>query len=99
MVLRRVPLGRAYDDAEKLADGPGQGPRVRKTGQQPYVYHDRTSSKVLLGAFNAPDDPAAVKLRETLLKLAVPLTQEKTETMIVPAPALTDLAVLKTKAQ
>jgi hypothetical protein len=95
------PLEHAFDNAEKLAEFLAKDPDVQQTGCLPYVYHDRTSSKVLMGAFNAPDDPAAARLRETLLRLAVPLAQKqkKDDTMIVPAPALTDVEVLKASAQ
>jgi hypothetical protein len=106
------PLAQAFDNAEKLAEFLAKDPDVRKTGCLPYVYHDRTTSKVMMGAFNSPDDPAAVKLRETMLRLAIPLAQKeamlhpavplspkKAEIMIVPAPALTDVEVLKASAQ
>ena len=52
-------------------------PEVRKTGCLPYVFHDRTTSRVMMGAFNTPDDPAAVRLRDAMLKLAVPLAQRE----------------------
>ena len=63
----------AADDAEKLADALAKDPEVQRTGFQPYVYHDRTSSKVMIGAFQSPQDPKAPQLRDSLLKLAVPL--------------------------
>jgi hypothetical protein len=94
----KSPLGMAYDNAESLADALARDPEIKKTGAQPYVFHDRTSSKVMLGAFNAPDDPAAARLRATMLKIAVPLTQ-KTKSTIVPAPMLTDVEVLRASAQ
>ncbi len=97
--LKKSPLARAADDAEKLADVLAKNPEIRKTGFLPYVFHDRTSSKVLIGAFNAPDDPAAVQLRDRLLHLAVPLAQKTTDTMIVPASMLTDVDSLKSLAQ
>jgi hypothetical protein len=93
------PLEQAFDSAEKLANALSKDPEVQKTGCLPYVYHDRTTSKVMMGAFNTPDDPAAIKLREAMLHLAVPLSQKNKETMIVPAPALTDVEVLKAAAQ
>src|SRR5262249_34378961 len=94
------PLEHAFDSAEKLAEVLAKEPGVRKTGCLPYVYHDKTTSRVMLGAFNSPDDPAAVRLRDTLLKQAVNLSsKEKAGTMIVPAPYLTDVAVLKASAQ
>jgi hypothetical protein len=99
-LVKDSPLELAYDNAEKLADVLAKDPEVRKTGCLPYVFHDLTSSRVMIGAFNAPDDPAAQRLRESMLRLAVPLQQQKkTETVIVPAPVLTDLEVLKASAQ
>jgi hypothetical protein len=92
------PLEKAYDEAEELAEKLAKNPEVQKTGWQPYVFHDRTTSKVMMGAFNSPDDPAAAKLRNTLLRLAVDLAPKKTDTMIVPAPYLTDVEVLKASA-
>ena len=89
------PLEQAFDNAEKLAEVLAKDPEVRKTGCLPYVYHDATTSRVMMGAFNSPDDPSAVKLRETMLRLAVPLAQKKTDMMIVPAPFLTDVEVLR----
>src|SRR5205085_11155171 len=76
-VSKRSPLVTAADDAEKLADALSKAPEIQQTGYQPYVFHDRTSSKVMIGAFNSPDDPAAVRLRETLLRLAVPIMDTK----------------------
>src|SRR5206468_3922834 len=67
---KRSPLATAADDAEKLADALSKAPEIKQTGYQPYVYHDRTSSKVMIGAFGAPDDPAAAKLHDTLVRLA-----------------------------
>ena len=97
------PLEMAYDNAEKLAEILAKDPEVRKTGCLPYVYHDRTTSRVMMGAFNTPDDPAAVKLRDAMIKLAVPLNTEKnrqkTDMMIVPAPFLTDVEVLRASTQ
>ena len=101
--MGKSPLAKAGDNAEKLAETLAKDPDVRKTGFQPYVFHDRTSSKVMMGAFNTPNDPAAMKLRETMLKLAVPLNMEmkrsRTDIMIVPAPFLTDVEVLKASVQ
>jgi hypothetical protein len=96
-LLAKSPLARAADDAEQLADKLAKNPEIRQTGCQPYVFHDRTSSKVWMGAFNSPDDPAAARLRDTLLKLAASssLMKEADDTMIVPAPYLTDVDVLK----
>jgi hypothetical protein len=95
------PLEQAYDQAEKLADLLAKDPEVRKTGCLPYVFHDRTSSKVMMGAFNSLDDPAAARLRGAMMQLVVPLAQKqkKDDMMIVPAPGLTDVEVLRASAQ
>jgi hypothetical protein len=94
--LRRSPLATAAEDAEKLANAMARDPEIKKTGFQPYVYHDRTSSKVTIGSFNSPDDPAAANLRNYLLKIAVDLTDRShLGTMIVPAPNLMDLEPIK----
>ena len=96
--LKKSPLLTAAVDAEKLADRLAKDPDVQRTGYQPYVYHDLTSSKVMVGSFNAPNDPAAVQLREKLVKMALDLSYQKDKlgreragVMIAPANALTDL--------
>lgn len=93
--LQQSPLRSAADKAQKLADALAKDPQVAKTGYRPYVYHDRFASKVTIGAFNSPDDPAAGGLRQRLLEMAVDLNNRKvTDTMIVPAPVLMDLQQL-----
>jgi hypothetical protein len=98
-LVTNSPLEQAYDDAEALAERLAKDPEIRKAGYQPYVFHDRTASRVMIGAFNTPDDPAAAKLRETLLKQATSLMKKKTDTMIAPAPFLTDVEILKASAK
>jgi hypothetical protein len=94
-MLQQSPLAHAADDAEKLADALAKADDIRRTGYQPYVYHDRFSSKVTIGAFDSPSDPAATALRQKLLDLAVDFNNRKiTDVMIVPAPALMDLKEL-----
>jgi hypothetical protein len=99
--MGKSPLEAAAGNAEKLAEILAKDPEVRKTGALPYVYHDRTSSKVMMGAFNDPNDPAAGKLLNAMLKLAVPLMQKTKDinVMVAPASALTDVAVLRAKAE
>jgi hypothetical protein len=97
--LSKSPLARAADEAEKLAAKLNSDPELRKTGYQPYVFHDRTSSTVWMGAFNEPGDPGAGKLRATLLKRADELTRKEDDAWIAPAPMLTDVEVLKAAAQ
>ncbi|WP_406695744.1 hypothetical protein V5E97_32560 [Singulisphaera sp. Ch08] len=102
--LKKSPLITAAEDAEKMAQSLAKSEEIRQLGQPVYVYHDRSSSRVMIGAFNAPNDPAAVQLRERLLRLAVPLIQADaskgrrkavTDTMIVPAATLTEVSPLK----
>ena len=51
------PLRRAHDDAERIADKLASTPEIKQIGQPVFVYHDRTSSRVFVGAFNAPRTP------------------------------------------
>lgn len=89
--LRRSPLATAADDAERLADSIAKDPEIQRSGFQPYVYHDRTTSRVMIGSFNNPGDPSAGKLRDTMLKVAVPIAERNKGSVIAPALALTDL--------
>ena len=76
--LKKSPLMTAADDAEQLAERLARDPELQKTGFQPYVYHDRTSSKVMIGAFNNPKDPAAAALHDALLsKVATSIAVKK----------------------
>ncbi len=94
----KSPLVTAHDDAERLAEALSKDKEVQKTGFQPYVYHDRYSSRVTIGSFNSPDDPAAQKLHDRMIELAVGLSERKvSDTMIVPASALLDLAPIKSQ--
>ncbi|MDE2506898.1 MAG: hypothetical protein KGM43_06785 [Planctomycetota bacterium] len=84
--LRKSPLLTAHEDAEKLADKLSKDPQVMATGYQPYVYHDRVSSRVTIGSFDSPNDPRAAKLRETMTRLASDLISRKvTEEVIAPS--------------
>jgi hypothetical protein len=105
--LKNSPLRKAHDDAERMADKLARAPEIQRLGQPIYVYHDRTSSKVFIGSFNAPQDPGAVALRQQLVDDAYELTQkrrkdgsvrkEPLDMMIVPAVALTELSPIKSK--
>jgi hypothetical protein len=87
--------------AEKLA----KDPEFTRMGQPIYVLHDRTSSRVFVGSFDAPQDPRAGEVRDKLLRMAVPLVDKSSkgrgknalDTMIVPAIALTDVSDIKQK--
>jgi hypothetical protein len=95
------PLKTAARDAETMADKLAKAPEIQRLGQPVFVYHDLTSSRVYIGAFNSPQDPAIVAMRDALLRAAVPLSdrsrrgRDALETMIVPATTLTDVEVIK----
>jgi hypothetical protein len=101
--LTNSPLRKAHDDAERMAEKLAKAPEIQRLGQPIFVYHDKTSSKVFIGSFNNPQDPAAGAMREALVKDAVALANRDkrgkgaVDTMIVPALALTDLTEMKTK--
>lgn len=94
--LKSSPLRTAATDAEKLADKLAKSPAFKSLGQPVYVFHDRTSSRVFVGSFDRPDDPNARRMRDELLRIAVPLLKSDKnprglDTMIVPATVLTDV--------
>jgi hypothetical protein len=101
--LRSSPLRTAHDDAERMAEKLSKAPEIQKLGQPIYVYHDRTTSKVFIGSFNSPQDPAAAAMREELVKNAVVLANKNkrgkgaVDTMIVPAIALSEVKDMKAK--
>jgi len=98
--LRNSPLVTAHEDAEKLAAALARDKQFIGTGYRPYVFHDRTSSRVLVGAFNNPNDPAANELREYLKRYAGDFNNRKTsDVLIVPALALTDVQRLQSGRQ
>jgi hypothetical protein len=98
--LRESPLQTAHDDAERMAEKLARAPEVQRLGVPIFVHHDRTSSRVFVGSFESENDPAAVAVRNELLRLAVPLTEPKRgraalERMIVPATSLTKVDSIK----
>ncbi len=99
--FNQSPLVTAADDAERLAKALAGDKEILQTGYEPYVYHDRFSSRVMIGSFDTPNDPKARKLHDRLLELTVGLNQRKVtdNTVIVPAPNLTDLAKIKPQLQ
>lgn len=97
-LAEKSPLATAADDAERLAEALSRDKEIQKLGCQPYVYHDRFSSRVTLGSFNVPNDPNAQRLHDRLREIAVDLNNRRvTDVMIVPATALMDLAPIKPK--
>jgi hypothetical protein len=97
------PLQTAHDDAEKVADRLARSPEMKQLGQPVFVYHDRTSSRVFVGAFNSTDDPNALATRNELLKIAGKINgtardrrnKPVTDQMIIPASMLTSVDDLK----
>jgi hypothetical protein len=101
--LKDSPLRTAHDDAERMAEKLAKAPEIQNLGLPVYVFHDKTTSKVFIGAFKSPQDPAAASVRDHLVRNAYVLSNKKergkgaTDTMIVPALALTDLNDIKSK--
>lgn len=86
--LRKSPLATAADDAERLAANLTRcktlDPQIR-----PYVYHDRFSSKVCLGAFSGPDDPRLARLRQQIPTIiGEMLSKRYTELPLAPSAEL-----------
>jgi len=69
--LGQSPLLTAHEDAENLAGGLAQSEELRRLGCQPFVFHDRTSSRVTVGSFQGPNDPRAEPIRRAVLNLSV----------------------------
>lgn len=89
--LRQGPLAKAADDAESLAEAltkcKALDPKFR-----PFVYHDRTSSRVFLGSFSAPNDPALVALRGQLEAVSRELITRRFTTLpLAPATAVSEV--------
>ena len=98
--MKKSPLLTAHEDAERLAESLSRDKEIQKTGYEPWVYHDRFSSRVMIGSFNSPNDPGAQKLHDRLIEIAVDLNNRRvTENMIVPAPVLLDLSPIKPQLQ
>jgi hypothetical protein len=69
--LKQSPLLTAHEDAENLAAALAKSEELRRLGCQPYVYHDRMSSRVTVGSFQTPGDPRAETVRQAILKLSI----------------------------
>jgi hypothetical protein len=101
--FKESPLRTAHEDAERMAEKLAKSPEIQKLGLPVYVFHDKSTSKVFVGAFNSPQDKAAAAVRDELVRSAYVLSNKKergrgaTDTMIVPALALTDLNDIKSK--
>jgi hypothetical protein len=99
--LQVAEFYKAADRAERLAEKLAQDHRIKRLGQSVYVYHDRTMSKVFVGSFDDPHDPAAGAIRDQLAQDARALSSKGNrgkaaiDTMVVPALALTDVSEIK----
>jgi hypothetical protein len=88
--LKNSPLRTAHEDAEKLADSIAKCQSA--AGLQPYVYHDRTSSKVFLGSFAGPHDPNLKRCIDVLPKVSNELLQRGfTQLLLSPATMLSEI--------
>jgi hypothetical protein len=88
--LETSPLQEAAEQAERLAESLNKCETLPK-GLQPYVFHDRHASRVLLGPIHRPDDPNLVKLVEHLnTQVSYELVRRKfTQLPLTPARQLT----------
>ncbi len=87
--LRRGSLATAAEDAERLAASLAKCKKLDKRFQ-PFVYHDRTSSKVFLGTFQGPNDPSLQQLRAQITPVSEELLVHKyTLLPLAPLPELT----------
>lgn len=75
--FEKSPLRTAHEDAENLASELSKHEVVRSLGVQPYVYHDRTSSRVFLGSYQTPDDPRIDHIRQAITKIEVETKRER----------------------
>ena len=75
--LKESPLRTAHDDAERMAEKLAKSPEIQRLGLPVYVFHDRTTSKVFIGAFNSPQDPAARAVRDELVRSCLRLVQQE----------------------
>jgi hypothetical protein len=88
-LLRQSPLAAAADQAENLASSLAKCKSLDKR-YQPFVYHDRTSSRVFLGSFDSPADPAVRPLLESITAISTELLQRQfTQLPLAPTGALT----------
>ena len=78
-VLDQSPLRTAQDDAERMADQLAKNPTVRSMGLRPYVYHDRSASRVMLGDFNSPQDPKVDQVRQAAMTIEVETKRERVD--------------------
>ncbi|ADV63979.1 hypothetical protein Isop_3421 [Isosphaera pallida ATCC 43644] len=72
------PLNDAADNAVRLAERLASDPEFRKLGIDVYVYHDRNSSRVTVGALptDNPDDPRSLALAKKMMEIVTRLSVE-----------------------
>lgn len=88
--LKKSPLAKAGDDAEDLAAKLAKCQLMR--GYEPYVFHDRDRSVVTIGAFNGPNDPNLVRLREIIPRLIYEMLDRRmTLIPLAPSPTLMEV--------
>jgi hypothetical protein len=91
-LLKSGKLATAADDAETLAASLAKCKTLDKR-YKPYVFHDRYSSKVFLGAFQSANDPSLHELLKTIaMRNGISdelLNRKFTELPLVPASELT----------
>ncbi len=61
MSLKKSPLITAAEDAEKMAQSLAKADEIKQLGQPVYVYHDLSSSRVLIGALQLAERPGRRK--------------------------------------
>lgn len=87
--LRQSPLAAAADQAEDLAANLAKCKALDKR-YKPFVFHDRTSSRVFLGSFESPSDPTARPLLESINAVSTELLRRRfTPLPLAPTGALT----------
>lgn len=89
-LLKQSPLATAAEEAEQLAENLARCQTLPK-GLQPYVFHDRSSSRVLLGPIHRADDPNLPAIIEQLnLQVSNELFRRQfTKLPLAPAQQLT----------
>lgn len=87
--LRQSPLAAAADNAENLAASLAKC-KTLDNRYQPFVFHDRTSSRVFIGSFDSPNDPAVKPLLESMNAVSTELLKRRfTQLPLAPTGALT----------
>ena len=80
--FRDSPLNDAADNAVRLAERLASDAEFRKLGIDVYVYHDRNSSRVTVGALptDNPDDPRSLALAKKMMDIVTRLSIEGIDT-------------------